>query len=49
MASWSLQTRFPGGYLVNERQLKLIWMILVLIVLVWIGWNLMRLSQNVLL
>jgi hypothetical protein len=38
---------FRGGYLVNERQLKLIWMILILIVLVWIGWNLMRLSQNV--
>jgi len=31
----------------SERQLKLIWMILVLIVLVWIGWNLMRLSQSV--
>lgn len=37
----------PGDYLVSERQLKLIWMILVLIVLVWIGWNLMRLSQSV--
>jgi hypothetical protein len=38
---------FRGEYLVNERQLKLIWMLLILLVLVWIGWNLMRLSQNV--
>lgn len=30
----------------NERQLKLIWMILILVVLIWIGWNLMRLSQS---
>jgi hypothetical protein len=37
--------RLPGGCLVNERQLKLIWMILILVVLIWIGWNLMRLIQ----
>jgi hypothetical protein len=32
---------------VNERQLKLIWMILILLVLIWIGWNLIRLIQIV--
>jgi hypothetical protein len=31
---------------VSERHLKLIWMILILLVLIWIGWNLVRLTQT---
>jgi len=36
-----------GGCRVSEKQLKLIWMTLLLLLLFWIGWNLMRLSQSV--
>ena len=31
----------------SEKQLKLIWMTLLLLILFWIGWNLMRLSQSI--
>jgi hypothetical protein len=36
-----------GGCRVSEKQLKMIWMTLLLLILFWIGWNLMRLSQSI--